>query len=263
MQVYVEIAVLENFCMDFTLLYCAKLVSKNAASFGRIAFGSAVGACFAVTFPLFNLSSAWAVAVKILSGFLICLVSGKFKSLKGYLKFSGAFLAFTALLGGALIGIFSLTGTEYSAGGGFILSSVPAGIPLFAALIAAIGAKKLAARLAKSSKNSVICRIYAGQSQVCVNGFFDSGNKVYINGQPVSVIPWDSARKLLDTDGIKDGVKIHTVAGSKTMKVFTADRLEIADGGKTAVYSGVKIGVSPHKINRAVLHCDLLEDINV
>ena len=92
-----------------------------------------------------------------------------------------------------------------------------------------------------------------------INGFFDSGNKVYIKGQPVSVIPFEAAEKLMDLSRIKDGVKIHTVAGSRTIKVFTADRMEIAEGGKTTAYTGVKIGVSPNKIHRAVLHCDLLE----
>lgn len=259
MQVYVELAVLENFCMDFTLLYCAKIVSKNAAPVWRIAFGSVIGACFAVVFPLFGLGAAWAVILKILSGLLICLISSKLKSLKSYIKFSGAFFIFTALLGGAIIGIFSLAGLDYSAGAGFILSSVPIGIPLFGALILIICARKLAARLSKSSKNAVVCRIYAGQSHVSINGFFDSGNKVYIKGQPVSVIPFEAAEKLMDLSRIKDGVKIHTVAGSRTIKVFTADRMEIAEGGKTTAYTGVKIGVSPNKINRAVLHCDLLE----
>ncbi|MDE7329489.1 MAG: hypothetical protein K2N30_00060, partial [Clostridia bacterium] len=61
---------------------------------------------------------------------------------------------------------------------------------------------------------------------------------------------------------IKEGVKIHTVAGSKIMKVFTADRIEIISNGKTEVINKVKLGVSPNKINRAVLHCGLLEYIS-
>ncbi|MDE7330458.1 MAG: sigma-E processing peptidase SpoIIGA, partial [Clostridia bacterium] len=59
MQVYIELAVLENFCMDFTLLYSAKLASKNSAHILRIALGSALGACFAVVFPLLNIGTGW------------------------------------------------------------------------------------------------------------------------------------------------------------------------------------------------------------
>ena len=47
------------------------------------------------------------------------------------------------------------------------------------------------------------------------------------------------------------------------MQVFTADKIEINFGEKSDTFKNVKIGVSPQKINCAVLHPDLLEDINV
>lgn len=263
MQVYVELAVVENFCMDFTLLYAAKAASKNTAGIFRIFFGACLGAAVAVLFPLIKAGAAWSAVIKVLSGLILCLAAGKFKNFKSYLKFAGAFLAFTALLGGALIGVFSLTGTDYLSGSGYLISSVPVGIPLFGALLIIIGAKKLAARLKKSNKNVVVCRIYAGQSHIDVKGFFDSGNKVYCRGAPVSVIPEYAAKKILGEKRITDGVKIHTVAGSKIMQVFTADKIEINFGEKSDTFKNVKIGVSPQKINCAVLHPDLLEDINV
>lgn len=258
MQVYVELAAIENFCMDFTLLYAAKLISRNAASYKRLLCGSVAGACVAVVFPLFNFGAALSVVIKLFSGLLICLVSGKYKSFKGYIAFTGSFLIITALLGGVLIGIFSLTGLEYGEGGGFIISSVPVGIPLFIALLVIIGAKRLAKKLQKGEKNSVICRIYTGESKIEIDGFFDSGNKVYLNGEPVSVIPEYVADKLIDKTRIKDGVKIHTVAGSKTIKVFTADKVEIISGEKQSIFKKVKLGISANKISKAVLHPDLL-----
>ena len=112
MQVYIELAVLENFCMDFTLLYAAKVAVKNPASYFRVGFGAALGACVAVVVPLLGLNAVLSVAVKVLSGLTICLCAGKFASFKSYAKFAGAFLCFTAVLGGALIGLFSLTGLK-------------------------------------------------------------------------------------------------------------------------------------------------------
>lgn len=261
MQVYAELALAENFCMDFTLLFAAKAAVKNTASAKRLALAAVLGAVFAVVFPLFKLPAVWTVVVKILSGLLLCLAAGRFKNFKGYIKFAAAFLIFTALLGGALVGIFSLTGLNYSAGQGYILSKIPIGIPLFGALLIILGAKRLAARLRKTHANSVNCRIYAGQSQIEVKGFFDSGNKVYLKGAPVSVIPKEAAQKLLDLSGIKDGVKIHTVAGSRTIGVFTADKIEIDFGERRETLYKVKIGVSPNRTNCAILHCDLLEDL--
>lgn len=263
MQVYAELALIENFCMDFTLLYSAKVISKNPASVRRLVLGAVLGAVFAVVFPLINLGAVIAVVVKILSGLLICLAAGRFGGIKSYIKFCGAYFALTAVLGGALIGIFSLAGIKHSAGEGYLLSSVPVGVPLFGALLLILGAKKLAARLKKTSANRVNCRIYAGQSQVNIEGFFDSGNKVYLNGQPVSVIPEAVAEKLIDKSRINEGVKIHTVAGSKIIRVFTADKIEISSGEKVNTIFGVRIGIGTQKTDCAILHCDLLEDINV
>ena len=77
MQVYIELAVLENFCMDFTLLYAAKVAVKNMAPFWRILIAAVLGAAFAVTFPLFKLGVVWTGVVTFCSGFLFCLVEGK------------------------------------------------------------------------------------------------------------------------------------------------------------------------------------------
>ncbi len=260
MQVYVELALLENFCMDFTLLYCAKLVSKNTAGRRRVAIASALGACFAVAFPLFGLKGFPAAAVKILSGLAICLAAGKFRSVKSYLKFTALFLAFSAVLAGALIGIFSLAGIAYAEGGGFILSSVPVGIPLFGALCLAGVARAVKNKFAKRGKAEVSCKIFLGDKKVDLPAFYDSGNKVYYRGEPVTVIPEASAKKLVRTKGIKQEVKIHTVAGSKVIKVFTADRIEVDDGQKISTFYKVKIGVSAAELNCAVLHPDISED---
>ncbi|MDE6690865.1 MAG: sigma-E processing peptidase SpoIIGA, partial [Clostridia bacterium] len=128
MQVYVEYALVENFCMDFTLLVAAKAAAKNPAKYWRIAAASVLGACFAVVYPLFGLSGAVGIAVKIVSGGAMCAVAGKFQSFKGYLKFTALFTAATFVVGGALIALFSLAGVAYKQGGGFVLSSVPVGI---------------------------------------------------------------------------------------------------------------------------------------
>ena len=260
MQVYVELALLENFCMDFTLLYCAKLVSKNRGHIFRLFLASVFGACFAVVFPLFGLPGWLSIIIKILSGLIICAIAGKFQNVKAYIKLTAIFLAFTALLGGALIGIFSLAGIAYSADTGYILSSVPIGIPLFGGLVLIIAARKIATKLKKVDKAEVSCTVYHGEKEVHLRGFFDSGNKVYYLGQPVCVIPLSEAQKIIDETRIESTVKIHTVAESKKLKVFTADKLEIRKGEKVTIFKGVKIAVTPYA-DRAILHPDYMEDL--
>lgn len=260
MQVYVELALLENFCMDFTLLYCAKSVAKNPAHIFRLVIASVFGACFAVVFPLFNLGGVLSVIIKLLSGLIICALAGKFTSFKAYIKLTLLFTAFTALLGGSLIAVFSLAGINYEAGTGYYLSSVPIGIPLFGALILIIVARKIAAKLKKVDKSEVACCVYKDDKKVNLSGFFDSGNKVYYSGQPVCVIPLTAAQKIIDETRIETFVKIHTVAESKKLKVFTADKLEIRKGEKVMAFKGVKIAVTPYA-DKAILHPDYMEEI--
>lgn len=259
-RVFVELALIENFCMDFTLLYCAKLVTKNPSHVFRVILASVIGACFAVVFPLLKVHAALSYALKIISGAIICAISGKFTSLKAYLKLSAVFLGFTFLLGGALIALFSLAKIEYTESGGSVLSSVPIGIPMFLALILIIFARKLQKKLRRADKSAVTCKISVGERSVSLSGFYDSGNSVYYMGQPVSVIPLSEAVKIIDFEGIKEDVKIHTVAGSKKIKVFTADKIEVMRGDKNSVIKKAKIGISPNLAQGAVLHPDLMEE---
>ena len=260
MEVYVEYALAENFCMDFFVLFAAKAATKNAAGARRIALASCAGAVFAVLFPLAGLNGWLAAAVKILSGGLMCLAAGTFARIRDYVKFSLVFAGLTFALGGALIAIFSLADIEYDAGRGFILSSVPVGIPLFAALAMCAAAKKLASRFVRTTaKCAVICRIYAGQCHITLPAFFDSGNRVYRFGSPVCVISKSGASKLTDISRIKDSVTVHTVAGDKNLPLFTADKVEIDYGKKVITHRGVLFCISDGAMGRAVLHPDLAE----
>lgn len=261
MQVYIEYALAENFCMDFCLLACAKFTVKNICSYWRIALSSALGACFAVVFPLFGLSGFFSVALKIISGLALAALAGRFSRFTAFIKFAAAFLGYSFALGGALIAIFSLAGAEYSSGQGYILSSVPVGIPLFALLILVLISKYIARRLISRTRGEPVrCVIVVGEKRAELQGFFDSGNRVYSNGCPVSVIPAAAASTLVDISLLTQSVKVHTVAGSGRMKIFTADKLLIYNGQNLHTINCVKIGVSPRAITRAVLHPDLSEE---
>lgn len=259
MQVYVEYALIENFCMDFTLLVAAKAASKNPAKYARIGVASVLGACFAVAYPLFGLSGAVGIIVKIASGAAMCAIAGKFQSVKGYLKFTALFTAATFVTGGALIALFSLAGVSYKQGGGYVLSSVPVGIPLFAALMLALVIIKLRWKFVGNKSVSAYCKIYFKDKSAVCSAFYDSGNKVYLGGAPVSIIPSYIAKKLDASGGIKTFAEIHTVAGKSKIPVFTAEKIEIDDGKSKITRQNVALGISPRHINKIVLHPDLSE----
>ena len=131
---------------------------------------------------------------------------------------------------------------------------------LFFALSAVCLSRRAAQKFVRRNiKTSVVCRITVGGSSVSVPAFFDSGNRVYRLGSPVSVIPPDSAQKLVDVSGIKTFVTVHTVAGGKKLPVFTADKVEIDYGKKVITLRGVAFCVGSRSGGRTVLHPDLAE----
>ena len=245
--------------MDFTLLFAAKAACKNPAKYWRIAVAAALGACFAVAYPLFGVGGAWGIIIKVAAGLLMCAAAGKFQSFKGYLKFSAVFLAATFVLGGALVALFSVAGISYQQGGGFILSSVPVGIPAFFALILAIAARRLAKKLRGVKAGKYACTVYYKGRRAQCAAFYDSGNNVYISGAPVSIVPERVAKKLIGDGRIKTYTDIHTVAGKSKIAVFTSDRIEIDDGKTKVTFKGAALGISPQRINKIILHCDLTE----
>ncbi len=260
MEVYVELALAENFCMDWVLLYCAKAVTKNNCSYRKITFTAAVGACMAVVFPLLPTPVWLSVIIKIVGGALLCLLCVKHPKILPYLKFAAAFFGFSFALGGGLIALFSFTNLSQTTQNGYYLSKIPVGIPLFFALLCVLAAKCLGRRLSlKKSNDNLRLQITCGGAQTKCAGFYDSGNKVFYCGSPVTVIPPDIAKKLCNVNEIKTFVQIHTVAGSKKMPIFTADKVEINDGKKAIICYGVKLGVSPSAIERAVVHPELSE----
>lgn len=260
MQIYIELALAENFCMDFCLLYGAKLATKNLCSFKKIALSSAIGAAFAVVAPLIKLPALVLQIIKILFGFILCVICAKFNKAKPLIKFVSAFYILTFLTGGILCALFAFFNISYTVGGGFYISSVPVAIPIFFVLIIVLAVKALADKYkGKIDKIAVKCRIFVGQFSVEEQAFFDSGNKVYCFGQPVSIISESAASQILKENALFESVKIHTVAGSKIIKVFTADKIEIITEDKVKTVKKVKIGISPTPINSAVLHPDLSE----
>lgn len=245
--------------MDFVLLCTAKAAVKNTVGYLRIAVASAVGAFFAVCFPLFGLGGAWATVVKLVFGLVITAIGGKFSCLWGYVKFSVAFYAFSLLCGGALIAVFSLSGVPYAGGNGFVISSVPVGIPLFLATLTFIVVKKIAKKRIKNGVIEVKCKIYLNERVAFCNAFYDSGNKLYLGGTPVSVLPKQVALRLVDQSKIKLFVAVHTVTGQAKLSAFFADKIEISSGEKTVVKSNVLLAISPKYQSKAVLHSDLME----
>ena len=81
MEIYVEYALAENFLLDAMLLWLALKTARQTIGWGRICLAAALGAVFAVIFPLMRLGNVLAYLLKFAVGLLLCLISVKGKGI--------------------------------------------------------------------------------------------------------------------------------------------------------------------------------------
>ena len=105
MEIYIEYALAENFLLDAMLLWLAMKAAKQEISLWRIVLAAAIGAAFAVAFPLLKTGKTIAYILKFSVGALLCLVAVKGKGIGRYALTALLFFGFSFALGG-LFGFF-------------------------------------------------------------------------------------------------------------------------------------------------------------
>ena len=106
MEIYVEYAILENLLLDGALLLLALLAVRQKICVWRLCLAAAVGAVFAIVFPLLSLPPWAALTLKFLVGALLCVIAVKKQNGRGrYVLTMILFYAFSFCFGGGLIAV--------------------------------------------------------------------------------------------------------------------------------------------------------------
>lgn len=192
MTVYIEYVVIDNMTMNTLLLYAAFLTLRQKPRVWRVLLSALLGTACALALPLLK-APAWAAfLLKLVVALLMTLiVLPKFK-LKYYIMSNLIFVAYTFVLGGAILGLFYMTGTDFKAMSalnytwGVPIGLYAAGIGLFVYLAFNItryisAAKKRAAFMRKV-RLSLNGRVFE------LKGYVDSGNLMESDGLPVCFV---------------------------------------------------------------------------
>ncbi len=240
MTVYVEYVLIDNFVIDFLLLKAALSVCGISAKKGRLFLSAAVGAAIALVYPALNLHPAILIPLKIAAGLLIVLLSAKFGRVKDFCIVSALFFAFTALLGGAIFGIYSLFGLDYTKE----LSAALIILPAYIVIKAARETVRFIYRRKEVVSLQYPVKITVAGVTVEATAFLDTGNNLYDGDNPVVLVSSSLAQKFFD-GGRKFAIKklpVTTVGGTLFLPSFTADKITIEREGKEPLeYSGVTL----------------------
>ena len=271
MEVYVEYAFIDNFLIDFVLLKTSVKCARVKSSLLKLILASFIASVIAILIPLLNLSKIFLFIVKILVGFLMALIAGSFINFKGYLLLVFFLFLFTFLSGGLIIALFNLASIDYtlyfSINYNFI---VPVGVTFFLVYICGTLVCKLVVKLYEYRAIGSFyrkCEVIIKGKKIKVDGFIDSGNKLYDNvtGMVIIVASKTFIKKLCLENLLPNKYRqilIETVSGFNKMKVFNIDKLKIYNGAKVNIYNNVLMGeaitdFSLGETYQLLLHSDL------
>lgn len=111
-DVYLDVAFLINFIMDFFILWAASKLGRLPTSFKRLSLGAIIGALYAIMiyFPELDFSST--IFLKFFCSFLMVVAAFKFKSIKWFIKSTAYFYLVSFIMGGAVLGSMYLFKNE-------------------------------------------------------------------------------------------------------------------------------------------------------
>lgn len=280
MVVYIDLLLLDNFCADAALLYCAVRTVRGQAKPLRIACTALAGAAAAVGYTLLGLYVSIPPPldffVKYAVAALLPLPAAKFRRKRTYALCSLAFLGYMAAFAGVLTALFS---ADMPAVGEAGLIYTFGGLPSGVLAAACVGFGALAVRLvralagqARVAAGSLRCVLVLGEQKVEVRAFADTGNRLRGEaGEPVVVADRAAALALLQGRGLRwdaggaaeeggvpgDGksgpvrcgrIAVHTVSGTAFFPWLRIDRLEIYCGKRANIIEDVTVAVSPRPL---------------
>ena len=256
MVVYFEYVFIENFCLDFTLLTLSFLLCKTKIVWWKIVISAILGAGFALVYPLLLFPQILLIFLKILVGFLLCLLPfPRIKNKKEWGKYAlnaGVFFAVTFFYGGALTALFSTIFPQKTP-----VFWVVLGFAVLSICIVML-TKKLYERR-KIFRWIYPCEICYLQRTVKVLGYLDSGNLANKNGISVCFLSPDLFYEIFGEEillfnakgggQVCDEMVISTISGDKKVRLILA-RLELEISKREKVITQVYFSPSKNMINR-------------
>ena len=263
MTVYLDLLILDNFCADAALLYCAAKTVKGEVRFWRILltalFGTALGVGYTIFKLYFRVPAAVDLLVKYGVAAALPLLAVKCKRRRSYALCSLAFVGYMFAFAGLLTALFSEVQPNESGGAlTYTLYGLPSGVLVLACVAFAFGGVKIVSRLVRHGKTLAHCctckLVLRGQS-VETKGFVDTGNRLCDRrGRPVAVadraVAMSLFKETLFTGGTPaEKIAVQTVNGISVMTAFRIDILEIYCGGRANIIKDVTIAVSPQPLS--------------
>ena len=278
MEIYVEYVILDNFIIDFCIIYAVLKTLGIKIIKWRVLLTCFVGTAFALILPLITLPDIIAFLLKLTLSFALVFIYAKYNSKRQFIYSLLLFYAYTFVMGGACIGILYLYSADFSLSSSINYNSIlPLGLIIFI-IFGYVYLILLITRFFKKRKDVVNFLydaeiFYKGKNQK-IKAFLYSGNRLYYKGLPVVVINLKTAINLIDLAEFDDflnfkknfeNVIFTDVSGKfKKMPVLFSDKVDIFINGQPNSFFNIPLAVALKGFNDlekydALLHPNLIK----
>jgi len=194
---------LDNFIMNFSILWITFRISKVKASFWRLWVSAGIGALYAIIFFMPGFEVLNSFFLKIALSLVMLLVAFKFNTLKDFFKAFTFFYVTTFVFGGVALGLYFFT-QDYIAieRGVFVIKDYPVNKLIIAGVLVIILVHTMWRFIRLHlSKDQLLykVKIYFEGKEVTVDALLDTGNMLLdpVSRHPVMVAEFSKIRELL------------------------------------------------------------------
>ena len=250
MNVYIEYVIIDNLIIDYMLLKATFTLTGNAVNKGRLFLCSMLGTIMALIYPLLGDFELLIGCIKVLTGIVMVLLASRFNALKGAYTAVVVFFFATFITGGAIIGIFSLLGIDYTGEICIAIVFVPAYLVLKFALEVIRFFTTRNRELNLTYK--VELTLFIGGETICGKGFMDTGNGVFDGGSPVVFCSKAFFMRVIGDNILRLNTKkiaVTTVNGTSEKTAIKIAELKIYYGAEPNIFNNVTLCVSAFGFN--------------
>ena len=257
MVVWLDLLIIDNFCADAALLYCAVKTVKGQARPLRILFAALLGTALGVGYTLFRLYFSVPAAVDAVVKYGVALAlplpAAKFRTRRACALCCMAFVAYMAAFAGILTALFPAQAEGETGGVVFVAESIPSGVLVAGCVLFAFAALRVVRLLASRVRAGSLtypCVLRLGEREVKAKGFADTGNRLTdARGQGVVVADRLAALALVRGQSPpREQIEVTTVGGKTLLTAFRIDEIKIYCGGGENIIKDVTVAVSAHPI---------------
>lgn len=234
MIVFVEYVLIDNFIIDFIILYSVCKLLKISISRLRLVGASLLGVGFAFATPYLVLNNAILFIIKLLMGVILVYVGLPIKKIKQFILAYLAFLFLTFLLGGICYGLQGFVSSAKINNGAIeYTADFPVSLIIFAVFIFILLGNNLLQAM-KSSKQNIKLDINFLGKTIRFYALVDSGNQLIDKKTklPITFLSRKKFETAYENFNLKGAssyeyIMCKTVAGNKFLDTITIDKMII------------------------------------